>query len=229
MTSILGATSLPSTVVPSVVPLSAYRPYIPMATHAQVTPMPPAIPTGYAPRAYYPSSYSSGAMPSHTSYPASTAYVPGPVPIPVPNVIPGVPPPAIPAHIGDLAAFAQTIGRSIAENMRSAPEREPRSKAVQVAKLTQKFNGDEDARKHIEVFEHVCNSLEEHNELHKCNALSLTLSGKAGDWYRTLRVEERTHYPTLWRLFLKEYIREGVLFGVWHLNSKKPSVKKVSQ
>ncbi|WP_219823821.1 hypothetical protein, partial [Enterobacter cloacae complex sp. CH23B] len=64
-----------------------------------------------------------------------------------------------------MAAFAQTIGRSIAENMRSAPDREPRSKAVQVAKLTQKFSGDGDARKHMEVFEHVCDSLEEHNEL----------------------------------------------------------------
>ena len=87
--------------------------------------------------------------------------------------------------------------------MRNTPKREPRSKAVQVAKLTQKINGKEDARKHIEVFEHVCDSLGEHNELQKCKALSLTLSGKVGDWYRTLRAEERTHYLTLGRLFLK--------------------------
>ncbi|WP_219824258.1 hypothetical protein, partial [Enterobacter cloacae complex sp. GF14B] len=60
--------------------------------------------------------------------------------------------------------------------MRHASDREPRSKAVQIAKLTQKFNGDEDARKHIEVFEQVCDSLGGRNELHKCNALSLTLS-----------------------------------------------------
>ena len=98
--------------------------------------------------------------------------------------------------------------------MRSTPEREPRSKVVQIAKLTQKFRGDEDVRKHMEVFEHVCDSLEEYNELHKCKALSLTLSRKAGDWYPTLRVDEHTHYPTLHRLFLKEYIREGVLWGV---------------
>ncbi|MCO5601704.1 hypothetical protein L7F22_055827 [Adiantum nelumboides] len=37
---------------------------------------------------------------------------------------------------------------------------------------------------------------------------------RAGDWYRTIRVEEKSIYPTLSRLFLKKYIREGVLWGV---------------
>ena len=43
---------------------------------------------------------------------------------------------------------------------------------------------------------------------------SLTLTGKAGDWYRTLRAKEKVQYNVLKRLFLKEYIREGVLWGV---------------
>ncbi|RYA40627.1 hypothetical protein DD606_25650 [Enterobacter cloacae complex sp. GF14B] len=136
------------------------------------------------------------------------------MPMPTPHVVYGAPSPTIPDHLGDLAIFAQAIGQSITENMRNTPNREPRSKAVQIAKLTQKFSGDGDVRKHIEVFEQICDSLGEHNDLHKSNALSLTLSGKAGDWYRTLRVEEKTIYPTLRRLFLKEYIQEGVLWGV---------------
>ncbi|WP_219822727.1 hypothetical protein, partial [Enterobacter cloacae complex sp. 4DZ3-17B2] len=81
----------------------------------------------------------------------------------------------MPAHLGDLATFAQAIGRSIAENILNMPDREPRSKAVQIAKLTQKFSGDGDVRKHIKVFEQICDSLGEHNDLHKSNALSLTL------------------------------------------------------
>ncbi|MCO5552299.1 hypothetical protein L7F22_005811 [Adiantum nelumboides] len=138
---------------------------------------------------------------------------------PFPYVVPRVPTfvastPIMPTHLGDLAAFAQTIGRSIVENMHNLPDRELRSKAVQVAKIAQKYNGDGDVRKHVEIFEQVCDSLGEYNDLNRCRALNLTLSGKAGDWYRTLRVEEKTIYPTLRRLFLKEYIREGVLWGV---------------
>ncbi|MCO5563766.1 hypothetical protein L7F22_017413 [Adiantum nelumboides] len=138
---------------------------------------------------------------------------------PFPYVVPRVPTPVastpiVPTYLGELAAFAQTIGRSIVENMHNLPDRELRSKAVQVAKIAQKYNGDGDVRKHVEIFEQVCDFLGEYNDLNRCRALSLTLSGKAGDWYRTLRVEEKTIYPTLRRLFLKEYIRESVLWGV---------------
>ncbi|MCO5569158.1 hypothetical protein L7F22_022868 [Adiantum nelumboides] len=138
---------------------------------------------------------------------------------PFPYVVPRVPTPIASTpimltHLGDLASFAQTIDRSIVENMHNLPDREPRSKAIQVAKIAQKYNGDGEVRKHVEIFEQVCDSLGEYNDLNRCRALSLTLSGKAGDWYRTLRVEEKTIYPTLQRLFLKEYIREGVLWGV---------------
>ncbi|MCO5586294.1 hypothetical protein L7F22_040233 [Adiantum nelumboides] len=106
---------------------------------------------------------------------------------PFPYVVPRVPTPVastpiMPTHLGDLAAFAQTIGRSIVENMHNLPDREPRSKAVQVAKIAQKYNGDGDVRKHVEIFEQVCDSLGEYNDLNRCRALSLTLSGKAGDW-----------------------------------------------
>ncbi|MCO5549357.1 hypothetical protein L7F22_002827 [Adiantum nelumboides] len=138
---------------------------------------------------------------------------------PFPYVFPRVPTPIastpiVPTRLGDLAAFAQTIGRSIVENMHNLSDRELRSKAVQVAKIAQKYNGDGDVRKHVEIFEQVYDSLGEYNDLNRCRALSLTLSRKAGDWYRTLRVEEKTIYPALRRLFLKEYIREGVLWGV---------------
>ncbi|KAI5059819.1 hypothetical protein GOP47_0026138, partial [Adiantum capillus-veneris] len=210
MTSTVSAVPLPSVVVPNMGP----RPYVPLAPYVHMAPTPPIVPLAYAPRVPLPSSYPSGSMSGYVPYPASSTHTPRSAPVPLPHMIPRVPPSALPPHIGDVAAFAQTIGRSIAENMRHASDREPRSKAVQIAKLTQKFNGDEDARKHIEVFEQVCDSLGERNELHKCYALSLTLSGKAGDWYRTLRVDEKTIYPTLRRLFLKEYIREGVLWGV---------------
>ncbi|MCO5554583.1 hypothetical protein L7F22_008113 [Adiantum nelumboides] len=77
---------------------------------------------------------------------------------PFPYVVPRVPAPVastpiMPTHLGYLAAFAQTIGRSIVENMHNLPDREPRSKAVQVAKIAQKYNGDGDVRKHVEIFE----------------------------------------------------------------------------
>ncbi|MCO5606248.1 hypothetical protein L7F22_060435 [Adiantum nelumboides] len=136
---------------------------------------------------------------------------------PFPYVFPRVPTPVASTsivHLGNLAAFAQTIGRSTVENMHNLSDRELRSKAVQVAKIAQKYIGDGDVRKHVEIFEQVCDSLGEYNDLNKYRALSFTLSGKAMNWYKTLRVEEKTIYPTLQRLFLKEYIREGILWGV---------------
>ncbi|MCO5597839.1 hypothetical protein L7F22_051923 [Adiantum nelumboides] len=243
-TSLAGATPLYTSVAPLPIPIGVHQPYVPVATHPYVAPMPPPNPIAYVPQSHYPSPYFSGAVPAgiNTSYPTSaipeptsTSFrpslstvpyevwdprrvrMPRPKPAnPFPYVVPRVPTPVastpiMPTHLGDLAAFAQTIDRSIVENMHNLPDREPRSKAVQVAKIAQKYNGDGDVRKHVEIFEQVCDSLGENNDLNRCRALSLTLSGKAGDWYRTLRVEEKTIYPTLRRLFLKEYIREGVL------------------
>ncbi|MCO5568995.1 hypothetical protein L7F22_022700 [Adiantum nelumboides] len=246
-TSLASTTPLHTSVAPLPIPIGVHQPYVSVATHPYVAPMPPPNPIAYVPQSHYPSPYFSGAVPAgiNTSYPTSaipeptsTSFRPslGAVPYevwdprrvrmprpkpanPFPYVVPRVPTPVastpiMPTHLGDLAAFAQTIGRSIVENMHNLPDREPRSKAVQVAKIAQKYNGDGDVRKHVEIFEQVCDSLGEYNDLNRCRALSLTLSGKAGDWYRTLRVEEKTIYLTLRRLFLKEYIREGVLWGV---------------
>ncbi|MCO5611697.1 hypothetical protein L7F22_065955 [Adiantum nelumboides] len=98
---------------------------------------------------------------------------------PFPYVVPRVPTPVVstpivPTHLGDLAAFAQTIDRSIVENMHNLPDRERRSKAVQVAKIAQKYNGDGDVRKHVEIFEQVCDSLGEYNDLRQHNLLQKT-------------------------------------------------------
>ena len=90
-----------------------------------------------------------------------------PSPIPIPPVAPRAPMPIMPAHVRDLATFSQMIGQSITDNMHHVSDREPRSKAVQIAKLTSKFSRDEDCRKHIEVFEQVCDSLGERNKLHR--------------------------------------------------------------
>ncbi|MCO5578355.1 hypothetical protein L7F22_032196 [Adiantum nelumboides] len=225
-TSLAGTTPLHTSIAPMPIPIGVHQPYVPIATHPYVALMPPPNPIAYVPQSHYPSPYFSGAVPAsiNTSYPISAILEPtstsfrssfGAVPYevwdprrvlmprpkpanPFPYVVPRVPTPVastpiMPTHLGDLAAFAQTIGRSIVENMHNLPDREPRSKAVQVAKIAQKYN----VRKHVEIFEQVCDSLGEYNDLNRCRALSLTLSGKAGDWYRTVRVEEKTIYPTL--------------------------------
>ncbi|MCO5561196.1 hypothetical protein L7F22_014817 [Adiantum nelumboides] len=243
-TSLASTTPLHTSVAPMPIPVGVHQPYVPVATHPYVAPMSPPNPITYVPQSHYPSPYFSRAVPAgiNTSYstsaipePTSTSFRPslGAVPYevwdprrvcmprskpanPFPYVVPRVPTPVastpiMPTHLGDLEAFAQTIDRSIVENMHNLPDREPSSKAVQVAKIAQKYNGDGDFRKHVKIFEQVCDSLGEYNDSNRCRALSLTLSEKAEDWYRTLRMEEKTIYPIL---LLKEYIREGVLWGV---------------
>ncbi|MCO5606397.1 hypothetical protein L7F22_060585 [Adiantum nelumboides] len=185
-TSLAGTTPLHTSIAPMPIPIGVHQPYVPVATHPYVAPMPPPNPTAYVPQSHYPSPYFSGTMPAsiNTSYPTSaipeptsTSFrpslsavpyevwdprrvrMPRPKPAnPFPYVVPRVPTPVastpiMPTHLGDLAAFAQTIGRSIVENMHNLPDREPRSKAVQVAKIAQKYNVDGDVRKHVEIFE----------------------------------------------------------------------------
>ncbi|MCO5594246.1 hypothetical protein L7F22_048273 [Adiantum nelumboides] len=199
-TSLAGTTPLHTSIAPMPIPIGVHQPYVPVATHPYVAPMPPPNPIAYVPQSHYPSPYFSGAMPAgiNTSYPTRTICEPTST-----SFRPSLG--AVPYEVWDPRRV---------QNMHNLLDREPRSKAVQVAKIAQKYNGDGDVRKHVEIFEQVCDSLGEYNDLNRCRALSLTLSGKAGDWYRILRVEEKTIYPTLRRLFLKEYIREGVLWGV---------------
>ncbi|MCO5581089.1 hypothetical protein L7F22_034965 [Adiantum nelumboides] len=169
-TSLASTTPLHTSVAPMPIPVGVHQPYVPVATHPYVAPMPPPNPIAYVPQSHYPSPYFSGDVPAaiNTSYPTSAMPEPtstslGAVPYevwdprrvrmprpkpanPFPYVVPRVPTriastPIVPTHLGDLAAFAQTIDRSIVENMHNLPDREPRSKAVQVAKIAQKYNG----------------------------------------------------------------------------------------
>ncbi|MCO5612209.1 hypothetical protein L7F22_066471 [Adiantum nelumboides] len=196
-TSLAGTTPLHTSVAPVSIPIGVHQPYVPVATHPYVAPMPPPNPTAYVPQSHYPSPYFSGTVPAsiNTSYPTSAIPEPtstrfrpslGAVPYevwdprrvrmprpkptnPFQYVVPRVPTPVastpiMPTHLGDLATFAQTIGRSIVENMHNLPDREPRSKAVQVAKIAQKYNGDGDVRKHVEIFEQLQKAKREDGE-----------------------------------------------------------------
>ncbi|MCO5577782.1 hypothetical protein L7F22_031615 [Adiantum nelumboides] len=187
-TSVASTTPLHTSVEPMPILVSVHQPYVPVATHPYVAPMPSPNPIGYAPQSPYQSPYFSGAVPAsiNTSYPTSAlpkatpmsfrpslgatpyevwdprrVYMPRPKPADFfPYVIPRIPSPVVPRpiapiHLGDLVAFAQTIGRSIVQYMHNLPDRELRSKAVQVAKIAQKFNGDGDFKKHVEIFEQV--------------------------------------------------------------------------
>ena len=69
------------------------------------------------------------------------------------------------------------MGRSIVEKMREPTNRTTQSKTYQIAKTTQKFHDDGDARRHLKVFEQVCEALGERNDLIKYNGCSL--DGKA--------------------------------------------------
>ena len=61
------------------------------------------------------------------------------------------------------------MGKSIVESVNEPSERGTQSKASQISKMTERFNGDEDERRHLQVFEQVCEALEECNDLNKSN------------------------------------------------------------
>ncbi|MCO5591282.1 hypothetical protein L7F22_045263 [Adiantum nelumboides] len=72
-TSLADTTPLHTSVVPLPIPIGVHQPYVPVATHPYVAPMPPPNPTAYVPQSHYPSPYFSGVVPAgiNTSYPTS--------------------------------------------------------------------------------------------------------------------------------------------------------------
>ncbi|MCO5554193.1 hypothetical protein L7F22_007719 [Adiantum nelumboides] len=72
-TLLAGTTPLHTSVAPLPILIGVHQPYVPIATHPYVAPMPPLNPTAYVPQSHYPSPYFSGAVPAgiNTSYPTS--------------------------------------------------------------------------------------------------------------------------------------------------------------
>ncbi|MCO5601383.1 hypothetical protein L7F22_055503 [Adiantum nelumboides] len=72
-TLLASTTPLHTSVAPMPIPVGVHQPYVPVATHPYVAPMPQPNPTAYVPQSHYPSPYFSGAVPAsiNTSYPTS--------------------------------------------------------------------------------------------------------------------------------------------------------------
>ncbi|MCO5567685.1 hypothetical protein L7F22_021387 [Adiantum nelumboides] len=77
-TSLASTTPLHTSVAPTPIPVGVHQPYVPIATHPYVDPMPPTNPIAYVPQSHYPSPYFSGAVPTgiNTSYPTSSILEP---------------------------------------------------------------------------------------------------------------------------------------------------------
>ncbi|MCO5600196.1 hypothetical protein L7F22_054305 [Adiantum nelumboides] len=73
LTLLDSTTPLHTSVAPMPIPIGVHQPYVPVATHPYVAPMPPPNPIAYVPQSHYPSPYFSGAVPAgiNTSYPTS--------------------------------------------------------------------------------------------------------------------------------------------------------------
>ncbi|MCO5614048.1 hypothetical protein L7F22_068329 [Adiantum nelumboides] len=63
-TSMASTTQLHTSVAPMPKPVNVHQPYVPVATHPYVAPMPPPNPVAYVPQSHYPSPYFSGAVPA---------------------------------------------------------------------------------------------------------------------------------------------------------------------
>ncbi|MCO5597983.1 hypothetical protein L7F22_052072 [Adiantum nelumboides] len=74
-TLLADTTPLHTSVAPLPIPIGVHQPYVPVATHPYVAPMPPPNPTAYVPQSHYPSPYFSGTVPAgiNTSYPTNMA------------------------------------------------------------------------------------------------------------------------------------------------------------
>ena len=85
---------------------------------------------------------------------------------------------------------------------------------VDIAKLMSKFTGDGDPRQHLEIFEQVCEALNEKNDVAKSHAFSLTLDDKAGKWYRTLKNEEKRNMAAVKAAFIRAFAKQGPKWGL---------------
>ncbi|MCO5570731.1 hypothetical protein L7F22_024459 [Adiantum nelumboides] len=131
--------------------------------------------------------------------------------------IPYYPPPPTITPPADPIAVAVAVGRAMAEQLASCARDANRTdsrRSVDIAKLITKFSGDRDPRQHLEIFEQVCEDLNERNDVTKSHAFSLTLSDKAGKRYRTLKLEEKQNMAVVKTSFIKAFAKQGPKWGL---------------
>ena len=130
------------------------------------------------------------------------------------------PPPIHQTVLSDdaLRTLVQAIGRGAPAQAAFPAARDhhgSRNRSIAIAKLITKFHGEGDSITYVERFEQICEAFGDVSaDGDKIGAFGIQLDGKAGEWYRALKNEEKDTWETLRGPFILEYspkVRSGAL------------------
>ncbi|MDM1593465.1 hypothetical protein HX035_24270 [Escherichia coli] len=92
--------------------------------------------------------------------------------------------------------------------------RAERTKPVHISKLVTKFDGTCDHVSHLEMFGQICEAFGQVDDPTKVSAFGLTLEGKARQWFRSLKAEDKATFEALKQAFTVGYLRQGTRWSI---------------